>query len=376
MPYSEIGSHRSMVLDANRNELYARAIRKIVTTDSVVLDLGAGLGIHGLLAAAAGARRVYLVEPEPVVQLAREIARANGLADRIVILEDRVENIELPEQVDLITSVFTGNLLYSEDLLPSLFHARDRYLKPGGRMVPDYAELLLAPISSPDLHAQHIGCWSQPHLGLDFSAARRFAANEMFWPRREESTFARLAPGAVLSSVDMMQATHADCHGETRLRIETSGLCHGLLSWIRIRLDEQWLSTDPAEPKVHWSSAVLPLDPPLHLEAGDEIDISLQRPAHGEWTWTVKAASGSRRHSSFLARTDGPRRLRKAAADTSPGLGQRGQTILHVLSMLQAGRSNREIAHSLVESDPQAFQDFESALQHVQVLAMRYGGNG
>jgi predicted RNA methylase len=115
----------------------------------VVLDLGAGLGVHGLLAAAAGAKRVYLVEPEPVVQLAKEIARANGLADRIVILEGRIEEVELPEQVDLIISVFTGNLLYSEDLLPSLFHARDRYLKPGGHLVPDFAELLLAPCRRP-----------------------------------------------------------------------------------------------------------------------------------------------------------------------------------------------------------------------------------
>ena len=198
MSYSQVASHRSMVFDEYRNALYARAIRKFVTPDTVVLDLGAGIGIHGLLAAAAGAKRVYLVEPEPVVQLAREIARANGLADRIVILEDRIEDVQLPEQVDLIISVFTGNLLYSEDLLPSLFHARDRYLKPGGRMVPDFAELVLAPVSAPELHAKHIGCWSDPHLGLDFSSGRRFAANEMLWPYREELKADQLAAGGVI----------------------------------------------------------------------------------------------------------------------------------------------------------------------------------
>ncbi|MEE4236564.1 MAG: 50S ribosomal protein L11 methyltransferase, partial [Anderseniella sp.] len=87
MSYSQVASHRSMVFDDFRNALYAQAIRKCVTSDSVVLDLGAGLGIHGLIAADAGAKRVYLVEPEPVVQIAKEIARANGLADRIVVLE-------------------------------------------------------------------------------------------------------------------------------------------------------------------------------------------------------------------------------------------------------------------------------------------------
>ena len=372
MSYSRIGSHRAMVFDANRNELYARAIRKFVTPDTVVLDLGAGLGVHGLLAAAAGAKRVYLVEPEPVVQLARDIARANGLADRIVILEDCIEDVQLPEQVDLIISVFTGNLLYSEDLLPSLFHARDRYLKPGGRLVPDFAELMLAPVSAPELHAKHIGCWSASHLGLDFSAGRRFAANEILWLSREELNAERLAEGSVISTVDLMTATQADCKGEAPFHVEKSGLCHGLLGWTRIRLDDQWLSTDPASPEVHWSPALLPLDPPLPLEAGEGIAISLQRPAHGDWTWTVEAASGSRRHSSFLARVDNPRQLRKMAPNYRADLSQRGVNTQRVLTMMQEGKSNQEIAQALASKDPTSFHSVDEALQQVQGLALRY----
>jgi hypothetical protein len=337
-----------------------------------VLDLGAGIDVHGLLAAAAGAKRVYLVEPEPVVQLAKEIARANGLAERIVILEGRIEEVELPEQVDLIISVFTGNLLYSEDLLPSLFHARDHYLKPGGHLVPDFAELLLAPVSAPDLHAKHIGRWSEPHLGLDLSAGRRFAANEIVWPSREELRAERLASGTAISTVDMTQASHADCRGEARCRIETSGPCHGLLGWTRIRLADQWLSTDPASPEVHWSPAVLPLDPPLSLEAGEDINISLQRPAHGDWTWSIKAASGSRRHSSFLARADGLSRLRKVAPDHRAGLTPQGASTLHALTMMQQGKSNQEIAQALAGLYPESFPSVENALQRVQRLALRY----
>ncbi len=375
MSYSSVSSHRLMVFDDVRNTLYAQAIRKLVTPDSVVLDLGAGMGIHGLVAAAAGARRVYLVEPEPVVQIAREIARANSLVHRIEILEGRIEDVELPEQVDLIVSVFTGNLLYTEDLLPSLFHARDRYLKPDGHMVPDFAELLLAPVSAPEIHAKFIGRWAEPSLGLDVSAARRFAANEMLWPNRGEFTPERLATGAEFASVDLITSSQADCQGTVGCRIESAGLCHGLLGWIRIRLDDQWLSTDPASPEVHWSPALLPLDPPLLLQAGEEISISLLRPAKGDWTWTVKAVSGTRRHSSFLARADGPHRLRKMAPDCSPGLNGRGENILRVLAMMQAGRSNQEIAQVLLETDQKAFPDIENALRLVKGLALRYAKN-
>ena len=128
MSYEDIESHRSMALDGVRNEAYARALTDLVGPDTVVLDLGAGLGIFGLLAAKLGAKRVYCVEPEDVIEVCREVAARNGWADRIRCLQGKIEAVNLPEQVDVIVSVFTGNLLFSEDLLPALFHARDRYL--------------------------------------------------------------------------------------------------------------------------------------------------------------------------------------------------------------------------------------------------------
>ncbi len=372
MSYSQIGSHRSMVFDEFRNDLYVQAIRNLVTPDFVVLDLGAGLGVHGLIAAAAGAKRVYLVEPEPIVKIAMEIARANGLADRIVVLEGKIEEVELPEQVDLIISVFTGNLLFSEDLLPSLFHARDRYLKPGGKLIPDLAELLLAPVSAPELHAKYVGRWSEPNMGLDFSAGRRFAANEILWLNRGELKVERLGPGAALSAIDLTTATKADCQGEAVCHINTSGLCHGLLGWIRMRLGDEWLSTDPAGPEVHWQPVLLPIEPPLQLERDEEVVIKLQRPAKGDWTWGLAAVAGTRRHSSFLARADGPRRLQKMAPDNCPGISANGENVLRILEMMREGASNRDIAQTLADSRQEGFRDIEEAMQAVQRLALRY----
>ena len=330
------------------------------------------MGIHGLIAAAAGAKRVYLVEPEPVVQIAREIAGANGLADRIVILEDRIEDVSLPEKVDLIISVFAGNLLYTEDLLPSLYYARDRYLKPGGHMVPDFAELILAPALAPDIHARQIGRWAEPSQGLDFSAGRRFAANEMLKLTREKKEANQLAPGAVLTSVDLMSASHADCLGESSSEIETSGSCHGLLGWIRIRLGDLWLSSDLAAPEVHWSPVLLPIDPPLPVQAGEVINFSLQRPSRGDWTWAINAKSGSRRHSSFLARTDGPRHLRRLSLDYRPGLNRKGEHALHALAMMKDGKSNREIAQELADADKKTFPSSDEALQLLKKLISHY----
>jgi len=374
MSYANVADHRSMVFDTIRNSAYARAIRERVGPDSVVLDLGAGLGVLGLLAAAAGARRVYLVEPEPVVQVARAIALANGLADRIVVLEGRIEDLELPEQVDLILSVFTGNLLYSEDLLPSLFHARDRWLKPGGTLLPDRAELLLAPLCAPDLHAKNVGRWSEPDLGLDYSVVRRFAENNILWLSRNEIPGDLLAPGSVLSAPDFMTATQADCLGTATATAGSSGLCHGLLGWIRIRLGNEWLSTGLDAPELHWMNAVLPLGPPLPLVAGETLTMKLQRPAKGDWTWSMQAAAGTRRHSTFLAHLHNSQKLGRTTADYRPLANDKGAAARFVLNAMDGKASNKELAARLAAAFPQRFADEAAALEFVCGLSVSYGG--
>lgn len=372
MTYSRVTHHGAMVFDDNRNELYAKAIRQLVRPGSVVLDLGAGLGLHGLLAAAAGASRVYLVEPEPVVRAALDAARLAGLQDRIVILNERIEDVQLPQQVDLLISVFAGNLLFSEDLLPALYLARDRWLKPGGALLPDRAQLLLAPVCAPDLHDKHVGRWSRPAMGMDYSQARAFAANEVLWLRREDlGDTRRLAPGATLIDVDFSTATRGDCRGEVQCRIETSGLCHGLLAWIRIHLLGEWLSTDPQAPEVHWSPVVLPIDPPLQVTAGENVRMQLIRPERGDWTWSVTGLAGSRRHSTFLANPDGLKALSLMAPASRPGLSPKGHRALQILGRLQEGLSNQAIADSLA---PPGTPEAAKALQEVQALALRFGG--
>ena len=175
--YASVQAHRGMVFDNLRNRFYAKAIQQAIGDDTVVLDLGAGLGLHGLIAAAGGAAKVYLVEPSPVAEVARQLVKANGLQDRVECLIGRIEDIGVPERVDVIVSVFTGNFLLTEDLLPSLFHARDRYLKPGGRLIPDCATMEVAPVSAPEYYAKHVDCWGEPSFGINLEICRQHAAN-------------------------------------------------------------------------------------------------------------------------------------------------------------------------------------------------------
>src|SRR5262249_38747512 len=119
MSYLSLADQGSMALDRVRNTAYHRALRRAGRPDSVVLDVGAGTGIHGLMAARLGARRVYLVEPEDVIAIAAEIAADNGLQDVVRCIQGRIGDIALPEPVDIVVSTMTGNFLLTEDLLPT-----------------------------------------------------------------------------------------------------------------------------------------------------------------------------------------------------------------------------------------------------------------
>jgi hypothetical protein len=49
-------------------------------------------------------------------------------------------------QVDIIISEWMGYALYYESMLPTVLQARDKWLKPGGLILPDRCKVLVAGI--------------------------------------------------------------------------------------------------------------------------------------------------------------------------------------------------------------------------------------
>src|SRR5204863_7107587 len=97
-----LDEHRQYLSDGTRVTALSAAIERVVKPGAVVVDLGAGTGILGLLACRAGARRVYSIEAGGMIELAREIARANGFEDRIVFVKGLSTQVDLPEKADVL----------------------------------------------------------------------------------------------------------------------------------------------------------------------------------------------------------------------------------------------------------------------------------
>jgi len=370
--YLLVQGKQSMTLDARRNQAYAQALKRVITPESVVLDLGAGLGIHGLLAAQLGAKRVYLVEPEDIIAVADEIAQANGYSDRVRCLQGKIEQVNLPEPVDVIVSVFTGNFLLEEDLLPSLFYARDKYLKPGGVLIPQGAVMEAVPVYVPELYQKEIACWSEPHMGIDHSAVRTYASQAIYYHKKELAKAQYLATPANLLALDFYHSNSTHCQTEVKYKITQSGLCHGWAGWFKMQLGETWLSTAPHEPPLHWSAAYLPLDPPLELTASEEVTFQLQRPPFGDWSWRVQTEITQQQHSTFFSVPMTLKTIKKASLDYQPQLTNKGKAALYVLSHSDGALSVQQLSSQIREDYPDLFPDLQRALKFVQGLITSY----
>lgn len=51
----------------------------------------------------------------------------NGLSEQVVVIQGLMEEVELPEKVDVIVSEWMGFYLVHESMLGSVLYARDRY---------------------------------------------------------------------------------------------------------------------------------------------------------------------------------------------------------------------------------------------------------
>ena len=170
----DLSDHRSMVSDEVRIAAYARAIREVVRPDDVVLDLGCGIGILSVLAARAGARRVYAVDPTDSVHYARRVVVENQVADRVVVVRGRIEDVTLPERPTLIVGDVRGPLPLDAGGA-SAWEAARRILAPNGRTIPRKDVVYAQPISSRDLHGQ-VHAFG-PVAGVSFDALRTPLAN-------------------------------------------------------------------------------------------------------------------------------------------------------------------------------------------------------
>lgn len=161
--YSYNAIHESMLKDTIRTDSYRDFIydNKHLFAGKVVLDVGCGTGILSMFCAKAGAKKVIAVDNSDIIDKARQNVFENGFQDAITCVRGKIEEVTMPvAKVDVIVSEWMGYCLLYESMLDSVIYARDKYLVPGGLMVPSHAKLKIAPIAGSELVTSHVDFWN------------------------------------------------------------------------------------------------------------------------------------------------------------------------------------------------------------------------
>jgi protein arginine N-methyltransferase 1 len=331
-----------------------------------------------IFACAAGAARVYSLEETGMIELARDVVAANGFGDRVVFVQRTSLDAMLPERVDVIVCDFIGRFGYDATLIEDGADARDRFLKPGGRMLPRDVGVVLGPVEDADAY-DRIEFWERRPAGFDFSPARHWSVNTGY-----PITIAReslLAAPVTVTRLDMATVTTAPHTADGHFVVARAGTLHGIGGWFHAHLSpDVTLSNAPDAPaRLNRRNVFLPVDRPVSVDAGDVVQARLHViPAETVVTWQVAVHTADGREKArccqstlrgmLLSRDE----LRRTNPSFVPRLTARGDARLSVLTLCDSQRPLAEIEREVFRRHPDLFRTAGEAEAFVAEVVVRY----
>jgi type I protein arginine methyltransferase len=372
-----LSGYAQMVTDKLRTEAYAQALENEIKTGDVVAEIGTGTGIFALLACRFGARRVYAFESSAVIELAREIAAANGFADRIEFIPKLSIESTLPERANVIVSDVHGVLPFFDRGLVSLIDARQRFLAPGGRMIPRSDTFWIAGVNSPELYQSHLRPWNEKPHGFNMSAAipRRINSMDQCCLSAEQLF---LEPRC-LTTIDYQTLERPDLDATTSWTVDQGSQGHGIVLWFDSTLsDGIKLSNRPGAPRLIYRQQFCPWPAPLDVRPGDTVTVKVSARLVGNeyvWRWDTQLASKNSaqathfRQSTFFGSDFSLNDLRRSASQFQPLLNEEGMIHRRALSLMEGSMSLEVIASELAKDFPKRFPRPQDAFNLVASIS-------
>jgi protein arginine N-methyltransferase 1 len=377
-----LSGYGSMLADRTRIDAYARALRQAIEPGAIVVDIGTGVGIFAFLACLCGAKKVYAIEPDDVIEVAREVAAANGFADRIEFIQELSTRVTLPEPADVIVSDLRGVLPPFQHHLPAIIDARRRFLKEHGVLIPRSDVLWVAVAAAPELYDAHVAPWERNDYGLDMRAASRLETNN--WRK------CRAGPQHVLlepqrwATLEFATIESSDVTGALVWLASRAATAHGLILWFDTDLGhDAGFSNAPGAGETLYGRVFFPWSHPVTLAIGDTVSVSLAARLVGEdyvWCWDTRILGGGVagrtkadfRQSSFAGTPLSPAKLAKRAVDYASRLNEDGRLDQLILESLDAHTPLGRIADQVLAEFPTRFANWQDAMARVSDLSAKY----
>eukprot|EP00941_MAST-03F_sp_MAST-3F-sp1_P005054 g5054.t1 len=342
--YAKLYHQKDMLEDVLRMRAYYQAIvgNPSVFKDKVVLDVGSGTGVLAMWAAQAGAKKVYAVEATPMAANARVIIQQNNLQNIVQVLQSKVEDIELPEKVDIIVSEWMGYLLVRESMLDSVIFARDHFLKEGGALYPSHARICWGAVVNEHGYEENAAAFHETmsdwqrflvtmksDFNIDMSSMTKKFEDENREYFLNQATYRNLASEQVLA--ENCSTTELDLNTVTveELRVikedftmdaQYEGQVTALACWFETDFkgskqeptpNQVTLDTSPHVGETHWGQQVFYLERTVPVQVGDVLHVTSVIQRHRDNDRMVHCTMGltklSKKDSSVPPITFAPR---------------------------------------------------------------------
>ena len=378
-------AYGQMIEDTTRLTPWREALRRHVTADSVVLDIGCGPGIMSYLASQFGARKVYAIEPDSSIEVAKLCAAQLPGGDRIEWIRGMSTEIDLPERVDIVIGDLHGTLPFYTHNIASLADARRRHLRPGGILLPSRDTLFAAPASAAWEIEQVESPWRRNTLGLDLTAALPWLVNGWWRARTKEiekgDLLAEPAQWGIVDYRDDEETRGVDLTLEWTFA--NAGRLDGLFIWFDGEVDDGLgFSNSPLLPELVYGRAFFPLERSVDVLQGEWMQTRLSaRRVHDNWVFrwetTIRGNDGkikaAFKQSTFNLLSGIQDNLRKSEASHQPQLSEAGRIQQAILAKMDGQASLADIATAMQQLYPKKFRSFDLALAEVARCSRLYG---
>ncbi|QNQ10017.1 methyltransferase domain-containing protein [Sphingomonas alpina] len=266
--------HFVIVRDRPRNDAYEAALRRAIVPGCKVLEIGTGTGLLAMMAARAGAHVVTCEADAAVAAAARDVIAANGLSDRIRVINKHsttLDLVDLDGPADILVSEIVSNDLLSEGVLPAHEDAVPRLLRPGAAVIPARGRIRIALAEDSGSRSGRVDTAS----GFDLTPFNRLARPYREVPVASEHLALRSEPADLFDFDFASGGPWPDRRGSVPLG-STGGVVNGIVQWIALEMDDQGrYENRPATGTPScWGAIFWPFERPVETVAGQIINVA------------------------------------------------------------------------------------------------------